>query len=71
MGHYDEQYEERDKKEHERKKSAEQSRKIMMDIPPNDMIKIMFNHYLRNLSDFDAIQLSLVNHNSGRRTTYL
>lgn len=71
MGHYDEQYEERDRKEYERKKSAEQSRKIMMDIPPNDMIKIMFNHYLRNLSDFDAIQLSLDYHNNRKRTTYL
>lgn len=65
MGHYDEQYEERDRKEYERKKSAEQSRRMMMDIPINDMIRIMFYNYLSHMSDFDAIQLSLDYHNKG------
>ena len=65
MSHYDDQYEERDRKEYERKRMADESRDTMMNIPVDDMIKIMFRKYLKSLSDFDAIQLKLDYHDKG------
>lgn len=66
MGHYDEQYEKRDKQENEMKVKADKARKDMMRIPTNTMINIMFKAHLDKLSDYDVICLRDVLSSQGK-----
>lgn len=66
MGHYDEQYEERDRQEYEMKTKADKARKDMMCMPTNTMINIMFKAYLDKLDDYDVICLRDVLSSQGK-----
>lgn len=66
MGHYDEQYEERDRQEYEMKAKADKARKDMMRMPTNTMINVMFKAYLDKLDDYDVICLRDVLSSQGK-----
>lgn len=58
MGHYDDQYEERDKQENERKKLVERAKRDLMSESTNQMIKILFKAHIDSLSDQQVIDLN-------------
>lgn len=66
MGHYSEQYEERDRQEYEMKAKADKARKDMMRMSTNTMINIMFKAYLDKLDDYDVICLRDVLSSQGK-----
>lgn len=58
MGHYDEQYEKRDRKEYEIERKAKLAKYDLMQISTDQMIEIMFKSYLDTLSNIQIIDLN-------------
>lgn len=56
--HYDDEYDALHKQEYDRKAKADKCKKDLMNLPHNQMIKIMFEGYLKTLSDNDVIEIA-------------
>lgn len=58
MAHYDEQYEEREKRDAERRKEYKDARNKLMGLPQNQMIEMLFSAYLDSLTPQQLVNLS-------------
>ncbi len=58
MAHYDDEYDKMHEQEYQRKAEANRCQKDLMNLPHNQMVKIMFEGYLKTLHDNDIIEIS-------------